>query len=230
VESLFRIRIVMKTGVGALSKVTRAFEHLGGTISSVDLQSGADEIGIVDLSVRLRQDVATVDIISDALRENKAGIVSELSPLDHAVDPVLRAIRWAANLVGAGSLADDELKRVIGEICSTRDAWFLSIEEAESIAVARPAAQRWAPVATSVSKVPPELEATFQGSAAVLAVPDARLEPTGIALIIRPAAQLFSITEIERVEAMLALRRRAALISAHPDVADDGSWFDVSQA
>jgi hypothetical protein len=219
----------MKTGVGALAKVTRAIEHLGGTISSVDLQSGADDIGIVDLSVRMHHEVATVDRLSDSLREAKAGIVSELTPLDHAVDPVLRAIRWASNLVGAGSLADDELKRVIGEICSTRDAWFLSIEEAEAIAIARPAAQKWAPVATSITKVPPELEATFQGPAAVLAVPDARLEPTGIALIIRPAAQLFSITEVERVEAILALRRRAALISAHADEADDGSWFDVSQ-
>jgi hypothetical protein len=227
-ESLFRIRIAMKTGVGALARVTRAIEQLGGTISSVDLQSGTDDIGICDMSVRLSPQVATIDVISDALRDVKAGIISELAPLDHVVDPVLRAIRWASNLVGAGSLADEELKRVVGEICTTRDSWFLSIEEAQSIPIARPAAQKWAPVTATVSAVPPELEASFTGPAAVLAVPDARLEPTGIALILRPAAQLFSITEIDRVEAILALRRRAALISAHADELDDGSWFDVS--
>lgn len=219
----------MKTGVGALARVTRAVEHLGGTISSVDLQAGVEDIGVCDMSVRLSADVANIDTISDALRETKAGIISELSPLDHAVDPVLRAIRWACNMVGAGSLADEELKRVIGEICSTRDSWFLSIEEAEQIGVARQAAQKWAPVVTSMSFVPRELEASFAGPAIVLAVPDARLEPSGIALIVRPAAQLFSATEIDRIEAILALRRRAALLSIHADAMDDGSWFDVSQ-
>jgi hypothetical protein len=224
-ESLYRMRVVMKTGIGALARVTRAIEQLGATISSVDLQSGAEEIGIIELAVRMNDDVANIDSISDVLRQSKAGVISELSPIDHAVDPVLRAIRWACSMVGAGSLADEELKRVVGEICSSRDAWFLSLEEAERIPVAKQAAQKWAPIFTSLTTVPSELEASFSGPAAVLAVPDARLEPTGIALILRPAAQLFSVGEIERVEAILSLRRRAALLAAHAVRDPDGAWL-----
>lgn len=215
----------MKTGVGALARVARAIESLDGRISSVDLHSGTGEIGIVDLSLRLDPSVADVDTIGDALRQHEAGIVSELSHLDHAVDPVLRAIRWACNMVGAGSLADEELKRVVGEICSARDAWFLSIEEAENIPVAKQAAQKWAPVSTSMPHPPRELEASFNGPAAVLAVPDARLEPTGIAVIVRPAAQLFTGAEIDRVEAILSLRRRAALLAAHAADDTNGAWL-----
>jgi hypothetical protein len=215
----------MKTGVGSLARVTRSIERLGGAISSVDLQASTDGIGVCDLSVHLDEELAAVDIVDDALRDEKAGIVSELSPLDHVVDPVLRAIRWACNMVGAGTLADEELKRVVGEICSSNDTWFLSIEEAETIPVARQAAQKWAPVVTSISSVPLELEATFSGPAAVLAVPDARLEPTGVALIVRPAARLFSATEVDRVEAILSLRRRAALLAAHSSEVDDGAWL-----
>jgi hypothetical protein len=220
----------MRTGVGALARVSRAIEYVGGTISSVDLQSSNDGIGICDLSVRLDAGVASLDTIGDALRETGGGVVSEMTPIDESVDPVLRAIRWACSLVGAGRLADDELRRVMSEICSTPDTWFLSLEEAERIDVAAEAARTWAPAVETLSVAPSNVEASFTGPAALLAVPDARLEPTGVALIVRPASYLFSQTEIDRVEAVLALRRRSALLDGNTDEIDDGydNWFDVS--
>lgn len=231
-HSLFHVRVVVKLGVaGALGRVTRALEHLDARISSIDLQPGSGNTGICDLCVSLDKDRASVDVIGDALREHKAGVVSEITPIDHVVDPVLRAIRWASNLVGAGSLANDELKRIVGEICRTDDTWFLSLEEAERVEIASEAAHKWMPVSRTVTVTPDNVNVSFEGPAVMLAVPDARLEPTGVALVARPAAQMFSPTEIDRVEAILGLRRRAAVLDPSATQLDEGYegyWFDAT--
>jgi hypothetical protein len=229
---LYRVRVVVDVGSGALARVGRAFESLGGIISTLDLQDGSEFVGVCDATVELESSRADVTVISEALERADAGMLSMFEPIDHAVDPVLRAIRWACSIVGAGSLADDELIRVIREICSAHDAFFMSVDEAEVLDAAKLAAERSSPVLTTTSLVPHMLEASFTGAATILAVPDARLEPTGVAVVLKPADELFSATEIERVEAVLALRRRAALIStatgADTDEFDEGSWFDTS--
>ena len=227
----YQLRVVFKAGVGAMARVLQSIAQLQGTVSTIDLQTGSDDVCVADMTIRLEIKVATVDCISDALRTNRAGIVAALRPVDHAIDPVLRAIRWACNMVGAGSAADDELRRVLREICTTPDTWFLSIDEAQKIDIARTAAQKWAPIVNSLPTLPEGLDGSFSGPAIVLAVPDARLEPTGIAVVARTAGRLFSGAEIERVEAILALYRRAALTDTHNLVEseiDETAWFASS--
>ena len=48
----------------------------------------------------------------------------------------------------------------------------------------------------------------------LLAVPDARLEPARVALVARPLPDRFTVTEIERVSALLSLRRLVTGTSA----------------
>ena len=221
-----RIRIrVDETGQGVLHRLTHTVDALGGNILVVDLQDAGDD-GVIEAIVALPVESLGREAIVAALEKHQAGSLISNAAMPRVVDPIVAAIRWSSSIISAGEYANDELRRVIAEICTTSDVWLLPFEKAMAYEVACEVRRTCLPSFMELPNLFWEFEASFCGPTWLLAVPNARLDPSGVALVARPLAQPFTVSEIERVEAVLALGRRANVVQLSPTEAVDAAVYD----
>lgn len=222
---LYRLRVELSAERGALGRLGAALEKADGSIITIDLQDIDAERAVDDLVVQFVDAHPTPAAVIEVLEAEGAGKLRYWAPVNEAIDPVLRSIRWACSIFGAGNALDDEVTRVIAEICGTEDAWLFT-STSPSVAIADRARVTHRAV-TEDSELPDELNASFCGAACLLAVPDASLAPDSIAIVARPAGQSYSATEIDRVAATLAMYRQAK-VAAMGAGTTTGPWFNVS--
>lgn len=209
-----RLRIALPDRPGALGRVGHVVGGLGGNVLTVDVQE-VDGPSVVDeLLVDLPDRVGPEDVAA-ALAAAGAGSLLTAKPGSDVPDQVVRALRWACALASAGPYgADQEVERAVAEVCGCSNVRLVDIEQARMIEAGRLALARGKPVSHRTSEPPASLGPVAAPEVWVLAVPDARLDPTRVALVARPLADRFTVTEVERVGALLSLRRIVSGASA----------------
>ncbi len=230
-KNLYRMRVQLRPESGALGRLGRALEYLQGSIITIDLQDLDDARAVDDVIVEFAAEVPSLSEVSAALERFDGGTLCHWAPATEALDPVLRSIRWACSIYAAGATSSaDEVVRVMGEICGTVDTWLFDATSDQNIAASMAARRSHSPVALHTDDVSADLPVSFTGGGWVLAVPDACLAPDRVAVLARPSKQPFSATEIERVQAILAVYRQAKHMVATPRITTlpDGPWLDVS--
>jgi len=188
--------------------------EMGGNVLTIDVQE-VDGPSVVDeLLVDLPDAVAPTDVAA-ALERAGAGTLLTAKPGSDVPDQVVRALRWACALASAGPYgADDEVERAVAEVCGCSNVWLADIEQARLVEAARLALARGKPVSQRTAEPPAALGPLAAAEVWLLAVPDARLDPTRVALVARPVADRFTFTEVERIGALLSLRRLVVGASA----------------
>lgn len=215
-----RLRIELPDRPGALGQVGSVIGQLGGNVVAVDVQVVEGQRAVDEVVVDLPDSIRTHDL-ARALAGAGAGRLLGAAPGTVQADPVLRSLRWAAAMLGAGeSGGDDEAERAIGEVCSTPNVWVTDIPNGRSVEVGRLVLARGRPVAVRSHDVPAELGPVAADEVWLLAAADARLDPRRLAFVARPVADRFTSTETERVEALLALRRLAEAVATSPPVVE----------
>ena len=209
-----RLRIALPDRPGALGRIAHVVGALGGNVLTVDVQE-VDGPSVVDeLLVDLPDRVGPEDVAA-ALEAAGAGSLLTAKPGSDVPDQVVRALRWACALASAGPYgADDEVERAVAEVCGCSNVWLADIEQARMVEAGRLALARGKPVSHRTSEPPASMGPVAAPEVWLLAVPDARLDPTRVALVARPLADRFTVSEVERVGAMLSLRRIVAGASA----------------
>lgn len=225
VSNLYRMRVELSAEKGALGRLGIALESIGGSIITIDLQDIDAHRAVDDLVVQFASTHPTPEAVIETLEASKAGSLKYWAPVNEAIDPVLRTIRWACSIFGAGSALEDEVTRVIAEICGTADAWLVGPDDDRFIEAAEAAITKHRAISREVEEVPELLRASFEGPACLLAVPDAALAPDYVAIVARPAGQSFSATEMDRVAAILAMYRQSKLSADRSSATTTGPWF-----
>ena len=209
-----RLRIALPDRPGALGRVGMFVGSLGGNVLTIDVQE-VDGASVVDELLVDLPDQVLPDDVAAALTGAGAGSLISAKPGAAVPDQVVRALRWACALASAGAYGvDDELERAVAEVCGCSNVWLADVEQARPIEAARLALTRGRPVTHRTGDPPAALGPVTSAEVWVLAVPDARIEPARVALVARPLADRFTVTEIERVGALLSLRRLVAGTSA----------------
>jgi hypothetical protein len=209
-----RLRIELPDRPGALGRVGQLIGDLGGNVGAVDIQEVDGEQAVDELLVDLPDHVRPADVALE-LRARGAGTLRGSSPGSDRPDPIVRALRWACALASAGPYgADDETERAIAAICGTSSVWLATVDEAQSVEAGRLALARGKAVSHRTSEPPTRLGPVVDDEVWLLAVPDARLEPLRVAIAARPLTDRFTAGEVERVAALLGLRRLIAGASA----------------
>lgn len=209
-----RLRIALNDVPGALGRVGQVVGTLGGNVLTIDVQE-VDGSSVVDeLLVDLPDEVVPADI-AVALEAAGAGSLVTARPGCDVPDQVVRALRWACALTSAGPYGvDDEVERAVAEVCGSSNVWLADVEQARQVEAARLALARGKPVSHRTADLPAALGPVAAAEVWLLAVPDARLDPARVALVARPVADRFTVSEVERVGALLSLRRLVAGASA----------------
>jgi len=209
-----RLRIALPDRPGALGRVGHVVGGLGGNVLTIDVQEVDGPAVVDELLVDLPDTVVPADVAA-ALDVAGAGSLLTASPGSDVPDQVVRALRWACALTSAGHHgADDEVERAVAEVCGCSNVWLADIEQARLVEAARLALARGKPVSHRTAEPPAALGPVAAAEVWLLAVPDARLDPTRVALVARPVADRFTVTEVERIGALLSLRRLVAGASA----------------
>jgi len=209
-----RLRIALLDRPGALGRVGTVVGDLGGNVLAIDVQE-VDGASVVDeLLVDLPEHVLPDDVAGALVAAGAGSLLSAKAGAD-VPDQVVRALRWACALTSAGPYgADEELERAVAEVCGCSNVWLTDVEQARPIEAARLALVRGRPVSLRTSEPPAALGLLAAPEVWLLAVPDARIEPARVALVARPLPDRFTVAEIERVSALLSLRRLLAGTSA----------------
>ncbi|MEO5680405.1 MAG: hypothetical protein ABIS47_12135 [Acidimicrobiales bacterium] len=209
-----RLRIALPDRPGALGRIGLVIGGLGGNVLAIDVQEVDGPAVVDELLVDLPDQVGPAEVAC-GLEAAGAGSLLSAKPGSDVPDQVVRALRWACALASAGPCgADDELERAVAEVCGCPNVWLADLEQARVIEAARLALVRGRPVSLRTSEPPPALGPVAAAEVWLLAVPDARLEPARVALVARPLPDRFTVTEIDRVSALLSLRRLVAGTSA----------------
>ena len=209
-----RLRIALPDRPGALGRVGQVIGDLGGNVLGIDVQEVDGPAVVDELLVDLPETIVPAEV-ADALRAAGAGTLLTAKPGSDVPDQVVRALRWACALTSAGPYgADDEVERAVAEVCGCPNVWLADIEQARLVEAGRLALVRGKPVSHRTTDPPVGVGPLAVPEVWLLAVPDARLDPTRVALIARPVTDRFTVTEVERVEALLSLRRLVAGTSA----------------
>jgi len=188
--------------------------ELGGNVLTIDVQEVDGPAVVDELLVDLPDEVVPADV-ARALETAGAGVLLSAKPGADVPDQVVRALRWACALTSAGPYGvDDELERAVAEVCGCSNVWLADVEQARPVEAARLALARGRPVSHRTADPPAALGPLAAPEVWLLAVPDARLEPARVALVARPLPDRFTVTEIERVSALLSLRRLVTGTSA----------------
>ena len=188
--------------------------ELGGNVLAIDVQEVDGPAVVDELLVDLPDEVVPADV-ARALECAGAGVLLSAKPGADVPDQVVRALRWACALTSAGPYGvDDELERAVAEVCGCSNVWLADVEQARPVEAARLALARGRPVSHRTADPPAALGPVAAPEVWLLAVPDARLEPARVALVARPLPDRFTVTEIERVSALLSLRRLVTGTSA----------------
>ena len=209
-----RLRIALPDRPGALGRIGTVVGALGGNVLAIDVQEVDGPAVIDELLVDLPDAVLPADIAA-ALAHAGAGSLLGAKAGTAAPDQVVGALRWACALTSAGPYGvDKELERAVAEVCGCPNVWLADVEQARQIEASRLALARGRPVTHRTSDIPMAMGMVAAPEVWLLAVPDARIEPARVALVARPLPDRFSVSEIERVGALLSLRRLVAGTSA----------------
>jgi len=209
-----RLRITLPDRLGALGRIGTVVGALGGNVLAVDVQE-VDGPSVVDeLLVDLPDHVLPADVAAALAKAGAGSLLSAKAGAD-VPDQVVRALRWACALTSAGPYGvDDELERAVAEVCGCSNVWLAGVEQARLVEAARLALARGRPVTHRTADLPLALGPVAADEVWLLAVPDARIEPARVALVARALPDRFTVTEVERVSALLSLRRLVAGTSA----------------
>lgn len=187
---------------------------LGGNVLTIDVQEVDGPAVVDELLVDLPEAIVPAEV-AEALEAAGAGTLLTAKPGADVPDQVVRALRWACALASAGPYgADDEVERAVAEVCGCSNVWLADIEQARLVEAGRLALARGKPVSHRTTDPPAGLGPLPVAEVWLLAVPDARLDPNRVALIARPVTDRFTVTEVERIGALLSLRRLVAGASA----------------
>ena len=209
-----RLRIALADEPGALGRIGQVVGALGGNVLTIDVQE-VDGPSVVDeLLVDLPDEVLPAHVAL-ALGQADAGSLLTAKPGADVPDQVVRALRWACALASAGPYGvDDEVERAVAEVCGCSNVWLADVEQARLVEAARLALARGKPVSHRTAEPPAALGPLPATEVWLLAVPDARLDPARVVMVARPVADRFTVAEVERVGALLSLRRLVAGASA----------------
>ncbi len=211
----YRLRVQLPDRPGALARVSALLAEGGASVIGVDIHlldeerdAAGERVEAVDeILVRVPDGWSTENFASALLAAGAGSLLSAL-PDQRNHDPIVRALRWVGLIVDAGAATCDlELSRVVAEISSASAAWVGRPSEAESFEAGRLALERGTSVIHLTQRLPGPLSLGTDEEGWVLAVVDDPGNPRRLALASRPATVRFTSSEVQRVEALLALVR-----------------------
>lgn len=213
---LARLRVALPDRPGALARVASVIAEHGGNIVSVDAQRAGVVQVIDELLVSFPDDHDIHALQADLTTCADATLLSHQTAKD--VDPIVRVLVRAAELVGSASADPDaELVRSVAELCASPAVWVSSVEDAVRYDAGRFALERGGAIALRTSELPAHLAEVLPAEVWLLAVPDPDvLSGRRIVFVARPLNNEFTSTEIARVEAMMALHDQVDRALAHP--------------
>lgn|GEM_PF-3420582 len=199
-----RLRVQLPDRRGALANLTGVIAKFGGDVVAVDIHEveGADAVD--EISVVMPDDWDPDQLAAGINAMEGARLVS-WSPQEPHRDAVVQALRWTRLLIEAGvHRCDLELSRSICEICTSSVTWIYLVEEASTVEIAQAALDLGGPV-VRMGQPPTSVDSLGAGPAWILAVPDAPQGARRVAVVARPASLSFTVTEVDRVQALLSV-------------------------
>jgi hypothetical protein len=204
-----RCRIAIGHSRSALARLGVALRAAGAEPVSIDFHRTDQSHDLVDLVIELPLDV-NHDRLALLLAETGGGRLVAYLPPPIDADPVLGILSQCCDLLAGGD--DAELDRragaAIAGVCGTRRAIVSGLPQALAHEAARFAVERRGPVVQRARHLPLEISGHSIKEGWLLAVADTGSTPSRVALVARALAEPFLPTEIARVEAIMAIRRR----------------------
>lgn len=212
--STFRLRVELPDQPGALALVASAIAGAGGNVLSIDIHELDGSKAVDEIVVEAAEDWDAARLAA-AIEAAGADLLS-CGPAAERMDPMVKGLRYAGALIAADPLRDTmELGRAVLELTGAGSAWISTAAEAAAYEAGRRAMAHDGPVVMRTDDLPTSVKWDVRGPVWLLAVPDNRRQPEMVAFATRPLALRFTTSEIERVEAVLALHSvladRAAL-------------------
>jgi hypothetical protein len=219
-----RCRIAVRHGRSALAQLGVALRAGGAEPVSIDYHRIDQAHDAVDLVIEL-PDVIDRAGLARLLIEAGAGRLVSYVPPPVEVDRILGLLLQCRDLLAAGDAVelDRRVGAAIAGFCGTATAIVSSMPAAMAYEAARFAVARHRSIVQRTGHLPPALGGHRLTEAWLLAAPDGGLHPTRVALVARAVAEPFSATEIARVEAILAIRRRLAGPDGSPLLTEPGA-------
>ena len=219
-----RLRVEVPDVPGALGLLGRVLGEVGGNLIAIDVQEVDANHAVDELLVDL-PDELDLPRLGRLFAEAGAGVLLGATPGAAVVDPIVRCVRWAAAMLAASEAggvrgADDETERAVAEMCGTAAVWLATADQARTVEAGRLALERGKPVALRTNAAPARLGPQPTDDVWLLAASDARLDPSRVAFVARPAGDRFAAAEVERIESILALRRLIVARLSDPRASD----------
>ncbi len=212
--TLVRLRIALADRPGSLASVAAIIAEHGGNIVSVDVHRAGVMSAIDDVVVEFPDESDLLALRHALTSSGAATLLSHQAA--HAADPIVGALRRAAEMVGTRSADPErELVRSVAELCSSPAAWISTTEDAVAFEAGRFAIERSGAIALRTSELPSEMAERLPGDVWLLAVPDPELMSGGrVVFVARPLGNEFTTTEIARIEAVMALHDQIDRLSS----------------
>lgn len=202
--STYRLRVELPDQPGALALVATAIAAAEGNVLSIDIHEldGAKAVDEIVVEAAEDWDIAA---LATAVEAAGADLLSCGLAADR-MDPMVKGLRYAGALIAADPLRDTlELGRAVLELTGATAAWISTVAEAAAYEAGRRAMAHDGPIVMRTDDLPSSVKWDVRGPVWLLAVPDGRQAPEMVAFATRPIAMRFTTSEIERVEALLAL-------------------------
>jgi hypothetical protein len=205
VAHVIRLRISLTDRAGALGQVATLIGIHGGNILSIDVHRTGGESAVDDLVVDFSEEPDLQDLRDD-LAMNAATSLMSYQATD-AQDPVVANMgRVAAILAANGGFPENTLAEGVADLCSAPVVWVSNPEEALRYEAGRVALERNHAYSGRTTTLPEHLAGRLPGEVCLLAVPNPESSNGGtVVFVARPATMDFTLTEIARIEALIAL-------------------------
>ena len=209
-----RLRVELADRPGSLAEVAGIIAAHGGNITALDVHSGTDAV-IDEITVDFGDDIDLAAVRRALVLSGSARVLSHqaATPVDQ-VTRVLRRMVGLADLVDKSTAAWDEaLRRMTAEMCATPAVWIYAADDAARYEAGARAVERpgEAIVSRTQDRLPP-LGETIDGEAWLLGIATTTAAGGRVLLVARPIAQGFTLTEVGRIEALVAVQERIALL------------------
>jgi predicted amino acid-binding ACT domain protein len=210
---IVRLRIALADQPGALARVASVIAEHGGNITAVDVHRAGGR-AVDDLVVDWPDDGTGFEPFRDALAESGAGeLVSHQAA--QQLDPVVAALRRAADMVAGGVGGDADLIAAVAEVCASPAVWISPAGDDIPSQAGRLAREGGGAVSVLTTDLPAEFTDRLPGEAWLLAVPDPEVVGDGLVVFVaRGPTSEFTSTEIARIEALMDLHARVERLRA----------------
>ncbi len=214
-----RLRVELPDRPGALALVTARLAACGADVVSVDIHTLDRRLAAEGLAT-LAVDEIVVDVadswdaaeFATELARDGAGRVLGVASSGPGADRVVAALQWARHLVETGVHSSDlELAGTIAQLCTGATAWVGTVDDASTEPIAAEALAAGTSVVRRVQPLPARLRMSDDEDGFVAAVPDDSTRPRRVALVARASSLPFTLTEIQRIEALLGLAHELSL-------------------